>query len=213
MSSTRIAPIVEGHGEVEAFPILPRRIGLSIAPNEHVDILRPVRLSRSKLLRRTSDDQVVIDTAECQRAVALAAKKLEHGEPAQASFVLMLLDADRDCPAQVVPELQNVARGTDSRVDVACVLANIEYETWFVAGADSLRDYLRIDMESIPLHPEASRTGKKWIEQRTIRNKYSETVDQPKLSAMMNLERCRERSPSFDKLWREIERRIRNESA
>jgi hypothetical protein len=45
-------------------------------------------------------------------------------------MVLILLDADEDLPCQVGPKLLKIARAVDTRVDVACVLANPEYETW-----------------------------------------------------------------------------------
>jgi hypothetical protein len=37
---------------------------------------------------------------------------------------------------------------------------------------------------------------------------YAETVDQPRLTAAMDLQMCRERSKSFDKLCRELEKRL-----
>jgi hypothetical protein len=82
------------------------------------------------------------------------------------------------------------------------VLAKIEYETWFVAAAESLRDYLDIT-ESVPDHPETS-AGKGWVQARFRGTKYSETIDQVRMTAAMDLSRCREGSPSFDKLCREI---------
>jgi predicted ATPase len=41
------------------------------------------------------------------------------------------------------------------------------------------------------------------------RVKYSETIDQPAMTADMDLSLCRRRSPSFDKLCRELEKRFR----
>ena len=42
-----------------------------------------------------------------------------------------------------------------------------------------------------------------WVADR-FKGHYSETVDQPALTAKMDLDLCRERSPSFDKLCREL---------
>jgi hypothetical protein len=93
---------------------------------------------------------------------------------------------------------------------VSCVLAIVEYETWFVAAADSLRDFLDIPhTDTVPEAPEPRRSGKSWIERRFRGTKYSETVDQPKMTAAMDLPLCRQRSPSFDKLCRELEKRLR----
>ena len=38
--------------------------------------------------------------------------------------------------------------------------------------------------------------------------KYSETVDQPAMTRAMNLAQCRLRSPSFDKLCRDLQGRL-----
>jgi len=87
------------------------------------------------------------------------------------------------------------------------VLAVVEYETWFVASASSLQEYLHIEgTEDIPEHPELRNCGKKWIEDRFSGMRYNPRVDQPKLTAKMDLRLCRERSPSFDRLCRELER-------
>ncbi|HEU5118811.1 MAG TPA: DUF4276 family protein, partial [Isosphaeraceae bacterium] len=96
--------------------------------------------------------------------------------------------------------------------DVACVLANPEYETWFVAAAESLRAYLRLaDDETIPDDPEALRMRKAWISQRFPGPlHYQETRDQPSMTRAMDLSLCRSRSASFDKLCRELEQRRRS---
>ena len=90
------------------------------------------------------------------------------------------------------------------------LVRSVEYETWFVAAADSLRERLSLAAdEQVPENPEESRTGKGWI-QRHFRRKdqsYSPTVDQPSLTTKMDLTLCRRRSPSFDKLCRELEKR------
>ena len=52
-----IAPIVEGHGEVQAVPVLIRRVAAHVAPGVNVDVPRPHRRSRSKLVRSDSFDK------------------------------------------------------------------------------------------------------------------------------------------------------------
>lgn len=91
---------------------------------------------------------------------------------------------------------------------MTCVIAVAEYETWFVASASSLARYLTPGFEaSIPSDPEATGVGKGWIERFFIESKYSESVDQARLTAALDLNAARKRSPSFDKLCRELERR------
>lgn len=57
----------------------------------------------------------------------------------------------------------------------------------------------------MPQDPESQRLGKGWIERRFKGVKYSERVDQPKMTAKLDLNMCRDNSPSFDKLCRELE--------
>ncbi len=91
-------------------------------------------------------------------------------------------------------------------MDIACVIANVMYETWFVAAAQSLSEYLEFSpQENIPADPEAAKAGKGWIKKHMKRGHYSETADQPSLTVKMDLALCRTRSKSFDKLCRELE--------
>jgi hypothetical protein len=61
-----IATVVEGHGEVEALPVLLRRIVADIAPGLYIDVPRPYRAGRHALVRpgvledvvRTQGDRV-----------------------------------------------------------------------------------------------------------------------------------------------------------
>lgn len=92
--------------------------------------------------------------------------------------------------------------------DAACVIANLEFETWFVAAAPSLASELRLAAHEPPDDPEGQRLRKKWIEDRFRGARYSETLDQPRLTAKMDLNLCRARSPSFDKLCRELGRAL-----
>ena len=51
MTATRIATIVEGHGEVEAVPILLRRIAERVAPGIALEVPRPIRVKRHQILK------------------------------------------------------------------------------------------------------------------------------------------------------------------
>lgn len=79
MSIFQIAAIVEGHGECEAIPVLIRRIALTINPGFVPDVLPPIRVPASRLLK----------TGELERSVEFAARKLRGN-----SGILVLLDCD-----------------------------------------------------------------------------------------------------------------------
>ena len=92
--------------------------------------------------------------------------------------ILVVIDCDDDCPAVLGVELQ--ARAHIARPDLitSVVLAHREYETWFLAAAESLAGKRRLPAELIaPLG----------------------------LSSLFDLDVARTRSRSFRKLWKEIE--------
>ena len=88
----KIQPIVEGHGEMEAFSVLLRRL-VQEAQVAALDIGRPIRRPRSKLVKEE----------EVQQAVRLALLQPDCGA------VLILFDGDDDCPADLGPTVQNWA--------------------------------------------------------------------------------------------------------
>jgi hypothetical protein len=63
----RLDVIVEGHGEVEAAPVLLRRVADYIAPGYWLDVLPPDRKKRDQLVRegdsRRETERVVNETA------------------------------------------------------------------------------------------------------------------------------------------------------
>jgi hypothetical protein len=75
--------------------------------------------------------------------------------------ILVLLDADDDCPAELAPALLNRARSARPDRRVSVVLAKREFEAWFLASAQSLagRFSSPADMEA-PDDPEGVRGAK-----------------------------------------------------
>jgi len=194
--SLALGCVVEGHGDVEAVPVLVRRMVQELDASLSPRITRPVRTPRYKLVQQ----------GEIERAVALAAAAA--GKPCA---VLVLVDAEDDCPATLGPSLLTRARVPLGNVPVAVVLAKFEFEAWFLAAAESLSGHrgLRNNLVS-PADPEAVRGAKEWLEQHMVgKHCYRETLDQAPLAARMDLDLARRRSPSFDKVWREIDRLLR----
>lgn len=197
MKTLGIVPVVEGHGQQQAVRILLTRVVHELLCGPFPVVLPPIRQPRSKLVAKPQ---------ELERAVGLGALKLRQQQAQfDAGLVLLLLDADDDPPCELAPRLLERMRRDD--VDTSCVLANPEYETWFVAAAPSLVKYLSID-DASQAAPETSRAKKAWIERHFIGTPYSPPIDQPRLTAAMDLSLCRAGCPSFDKLCRELERRL-----
>jgi len=187
--SLRIGCVVEGHGEVESVPALVRRIAQQLDPGLVVVIPHPVRVTKSKLLK----------PGELERAAQLAA--LNAGEN---GGILVVLDSDEDCPALLGPELLGRVRGARGDLPSAVVLAKKEFESWFLASAESLRGHrgLPDDLES-PDQPEEISGAKEWLSSQIPSGAYASTVDQASLTHALDFTLAR-RAASFDKCYRGI---------
>jgi Domain of unknown function (DUF4276) len=185
----RIGCVVEGHGEVESVPALVRRIAQELDPALVVVIPHPVRVTKSKLLK----------SGELERAAELAALNVGGN-----GGVLIVLDCDEDCPALLGPELLGRVRSARADLPSAVVLAKREFESWFLASAESLRGHrgLSENLES-PDHPEEIPGAKEWLSNHILSGTYAPTVDQAPLTHALDLTLAR-RAASFDKCYREI---------
>jgi Domain of unknown function (DUF4276) len=185
-----IASIVEGDGEVGALPKLLHRIAVEVGVT-NLRTERPIREPRGRITRPGGIERVV-------SAAALRVK--------DDGGVLVLLDADDDCPAQLGPQLLARARAERPDKRVVVVLANREFEAWFLAAAASLAGQHGFpgDLQSHN-NPEVPRDCKGWLtKQRTHGHPYKETVDQTPLASIFDLKAARENSPSFDKFYRDV---------
>ena len=191
-----IIAIVEGYGEVEAVPILIRRIADAIVPGTVPQVQKPIRVPRNRLLKE----------GELERYIELAAS--QSGADGR---ILIILDADDDLPCEKGPEILRRAKATRSDRRIRVVLACREYEAWFLGAADSLVEVRRLSSDTTaPVDPEAIRDAKGWLADRMAAGgAYKETRDQPAFSALFDLERARRGAPSFDKMWRTVEDLIR----
>jgi hypothetical protein len=154
-----------------------------------------IRVPKSKLLAE----------GELERTVVLASRSV-----GPRGGVIVLIDSDLDCPAQLGPTLSARARAVRGDVKIGVVIAKHEFEAWFLASASSLNGMrgLPADLVDVP-DPEDVRSPKSWLDAlMPPGRKYSETVDQAALAASFDMVQARRRSDSFDKLWREIEKLI-----
>lgn len=166
--SVTLAPIVEGHGDEAAIPLLIRML----YPGWVVQ--RPIRVPRGKLVK----------AQELDRYLRLAKANLSSQEGHRA--ILLVFDSDEDCAAKLAPHLrQELSQHID--VPIRVVLAVREYESWIVAGSD-----LGTESES----PDTLTNPKRIIKLRY--GTYRETVDQPRLTARIDIERAKQKSKSFD---------------
>ncbi len=192
MSRVRIAAVVEGYGEVEAVPVLIRRIASDLDPALLPDVLHPIRVPANRLKKE----------GELERAVELAARKLGG---AGGVFVLLDCDWDNGCPKSDAPILLQRACLVRPSLPISLVLAYKEYEAWFIAALASVSGELGItETAQIPSDPEGIRGAKEWLSSHMPKNQgYVETLHQPALTELFDMQSAR-RANSFDKCYREI---------
>ncbi|MCC5786324.1 MAG: DUF4276 family protein [Phycisphaerales bacterium] len=167
MTGVVIAPIVEGHGDVQAIRILIQRL----FPD--VGVARPIRASRAKIL---SDEQLSSYAQLCVSNVR---------ECGSAGGIMLLFDSDDDCAVTTAHSRRAKLRDA-SGLPAECVLAVREFESWLVAGDGQYRYDGEIELKRNP-----KGVLKEWY------GRYRETVDQPGLTAKIDLEQVRLRSRSF----------------
>ena len=185
-----VAPIVEGHGEIQAVRDLVSRIAVEFC-GVRVDVAQPFRLDSGKMRK----------PEELAKAVRFQASRvLGRGG------VLVLRDGDDNdvnCPVELARSL--VPSAGLVPVPVEIVIARHEYEAWFLASMESLRGHsaVRDDAVSLP-DPEAHRGAKSRLE-RMMNESYKETLHQAKFSALVDLRTAAANSRSFRRMVHAVE--------
>ena len=169
---------------MEAFPILLRRL-VTAAEAWKVTINTPVRQPRGRLVKQRG----------LTHAIRLARIR-------NCQAMLVLIDGDDDCPADLGPRLREWADAETPDIPCEVVIAHREYEAWFLAAVASLRARCGIhaDAPTHP-HPESPRDAKAPLEARMVPGRsYLETLAQPSMSAAFSLAQAWQASRSFRKL-------------
>jgi len=185
-----IHPVVEGHGEMEGVRVLLAHV-LDHLRAPQVRIGPPTRRPKSKLVTGEGIEQ----------AIAIAKCRPKCGA------VLIIFDADDDCPKTLAPQLRRWAVEAAGSTAVGLILAKSEYESWFLASIESIRGKRGVSQTApVEPDPESIRDAKGWLSrQMPALHPYKETTDQPALSAEINIESALSRSRSFKKLVKEVE--------
>ncbi len=180
-----IQPIVEGHGEVGAIPVLLRRF-LAEAGVHDIGVGKPIRRKRSELVQQAS----------VQRSVRLALLQPECGG------ILIVFDSDDDCPRDLAPQVETWARTEAGAVPCGVVMANREYEAWFLASLEALRGVRGIVADaSSHSAPEVPRNAKGELRRHMLAGRgYSESVDQAAMTARLDFGAAYRGCRSFRKM-------------
>lgn len=184
-------PIVEGHGDAASIPLLVRKIWYEyLRCDLALDVLPPIRVPRGDFGQAQKLD----------RPLRLADIKL-RATTARFQAILVVVDADDDCIAKVSKSVMQAAADAIANRNVRCVIADPMYEAWFAASHETMVDVLTIAADTNITNADSSQFKKSWVVQRMLAGRrYSETVDQPKLTSRIDPGLARKRSPSFDRL-------------
>ncbi len=185
-----ILPIVEGQSEVESVPILLHRICVQMQAF-NIQIARPYRVKRNK----------VVKAGELERAIEQGIR-----DRSNIGAILLLLDAEDDCPVELAPKLLERC-GKTTHLPVAVVFANMELEGWFLGGKESLRGVRGIKPDAdAPANPESIRGAKERLSKNMEHGRrYLEVDDQPAFALQLDFELTRSRCPSFQKFLTEAQ--------
>ena len=182
-------PIVEGHGEVAAAPVLFRRL-FAEAQCHAIEVGRPIRRTQSQLRSEKG----------IQDGVQLAFLQPD------CAAVVILFDGEDDCPKELADKVRSWAQAVAAGKPCDVVIAYREYETWFPAALESLRGQYGIPSNATaPAKPESKRDAKGALEEFMPPDRaYSETGDQPAMSATFDMGLAHRRNRSFRKLVKAI---------
>ena len=188
-----ISAIVEGHGDEPAVRILAHRL---LDAHSRWD-MRVGRIQNAKGKPRL--------VRKFENFIRYAS--FDKG----CQAVLVVVDADNDCPVDLAKGLSRRAVGLGLQIPVAIVVPHHEFEAWFVAALDEsagnpVRTRLQLDPEAVcPDNPDALRDAKGWLKGRMKRDRsYTETDDQPALADALSVELASARSRSFRRLERAL---------
>jgi len=152
-------------------------------------------------VRRVPKSQLV-QPGELERAIEALTRQIGRRQP-----ILVLLDADDDCPKHIAENLKARCHARHADVNISIVIAKREYEAWFLAAARSLAGQrgLAEQLDS-PVDPESVQGAKEWLTARMPSDQsYSPTRHQAAYSDLMDLSEAR-KARSFKKLEKELSR-------
>jgi hypothetical protein len=198
MTPKRLVLLVEGQGDVEAAPILLKRL-----LNEY-GAFDAVFLDQHAFRVGEYSSVCKNEFAQWRRWLLAAARRPNLGG------CLLLLDGDsrvKDhgqpfCAMHAARRLAEEARkvGAGTLFSVAIVFACMEFESWLIAGAESLagkqfpdgRQELPDSIEQLPPKPElAPRDAKGWF-QNLLKTGYKPTRDQAELTKLVDIDLVRQ---------------------
>jgi hypothetical protein len=206
MTKYLIVPIVEGHGEVAAVPILLERwLDFRRYRNFKVDVNGPVRATGQGALTVPHDGENELGV---ENYVEIALLR-------RPDVILVLLDADAECPRSLATNLLVRARTlVPENYPIGVVVAKREYDAWFLAAYPSrkfreglMKQGFDLSGQSLPhgTAVEAIADCKGRVAKLLGLRKYEECTHQRDLTRILPFKGgITRRSRSFRKLLKEL---------
>ncbi len=184
-----IVPIVEGDGEIEAVPVLLRRI-LEQREWWHWSVRKPMRAGGLGSLKKRFAQllQYAATTEDC-------------------GGIMVLMDLDDGCPKAEAVALAAEARTLNLACPIAIVFAHREYEAWFLASLSTVAGQYDLPPTlQYSGNVEGRRDVKGWFSEQMPPGKaYKETFHQVRLTNLLDIDRARRNSRSFRRFYHAVE--------
>ena len=189
-----VIPVMEGDGDATALPLLLQRILYE-------------RLGRFDTQIGQGPQGRVNAKNRPQLETQLGKYLLHAQRKPDCSGILVLIDADDDCPLGLAQTLrkQQEASGVTTPVEIVC--AKHEYETWFLASLRTIRGRAGIYRDAQPASPvEAQGSPKGWLTRHMPKGRaYKPTAHQLSFTNLIDLQLAYDNSRSFRRLCHALE--------
>ena len=185
-----LLPIVEGHGDIKAVPVLIRRI-LEHHNHFDVEVLFPHKRGDLPKIKANFDNCF----------------KMAIKEKAAVIWIIDFDCATCDCVAEEAAQLYQRANTIYAGWPFKVAFMVKEFETLFLSEPDATRSVLKEipKTTAFPEDPETIRGAKEWLSRAMPSGyAYKETVHQAKLAAAVDLDYLRTSSASYRHLEKSI---------
>lgn len=185
-----LLPIVEGHGDIQAVPVLIRRI-LQHHNIFDIEVLNPHKRGDLPKIKANFDNYF----------------KIAIKDKAAIIWIIDFDCATCDCVASESSQLYQRANAIYAGWPFRVAFMVKEFETLFLSEPDATRSILKEipKKTTFPENPETIRGAKEWLSNAMPSGyAYKETVHQVKLSAVVDLDCLRKSSASYRHLEKSI---------
>ena len=172
-----IVPVVEGDGDASAFPELLARILWEKYNRYDVS----VALGKTKVVKANSRQKL-------ENKLDNFLKHAQNKPGCEA--ILILVDADNDCPVTLAQRLTQRCDEIGTSCPVQIVCAHRTYESWFLASLNTVKGRHGIpDTAALSRDAEDVPNPKRWLSDQMPRGQaYKETTHQASLSRVIDLD-------------------------